>query len=328
DVDAVMHDVYGVLLVAGYGLGLVLLTIGHYFVRGIERANAFVERATPPPAVTGRRRSLRDLIGPTAPQVDAFHNLGIRDTGDLLLSDPYATAPAVGMSLQAFLDLQSQADLLRLSAMDPKTAQRCVEAGIYGLEQLGADPAILDPQARAFLMDRELDAYRVRCQMELPWMTRTHVPLYLLPRHHEQAPLAVAPPIEDIRGIGQHYRSQLEAAGVHDAAALLADDPQTLSNRTGVPLARVRRWQAIADLERVPGLQPEAAALLEERGIRSVGQLARTDPDDLVHQLGRGATSRRWAALDVGPEAVRHWMEEAHRLSAVAHLAGPPTAEG
>ena len=125
-------------------------------------------------------------------------------------------------------------------------------------------------------------------------------------------------------GVGGVEGAALRAAGIESRAALLEacaspDARDALGATTGIEAHRLLRWTLLADLLRVPELEPEQAAMLLDAGVLGTAALAQCRALALWKWLFRlyGRRQRRKDAPD--PSAVRGWVRAARRLPILLH---------
>lgn len=101
-------------------------------------------------------------------------------------------------------------------------------------------------------------------------------------------------PVEDLRG-----------AGYGDVFTLARADPQAVTEAIGAQPAQVRRWIELARLATLRGIGTENAVRLWGAGVRSVRELAATDPGALARRLEKNGTP-------VPPDRLRVWIRAGH----------------
>ncbi len=137
-------------------------------------------------------------------------------------------------------------------------------------------------------------------------------------------PIPISPgnwPIADLPGLAPEMAVTLSQQGIHSTHDLLdrcPDDRAILALANDLHLAKhhVRKWVALADLARVPGVGCTYAGTLLHAGIASVAQLAATPIHQLHPQLVRllvATTQRR----DLCPDRaiVSDWLTAARSLA-------------
>ena len=126
--------------------------------------------------------------------------------------------------------------------------------------------------------------------------------------------------IEQLPGLSQQERSQLQECGITTTKELLgeANTPPAkfaLANKLHVHIQYVNKWVALADLARIPSVGCQYCGLLLHAGIASAAQLAQTPIHRLHQQILRlqVATMQR---RDLCPaiEQVQQWIQEAQTI--------------
>lgn len=124
-------------------------------------------------------------------------------------------------------------------------------------------------------------------------------------------------PIAQLPGITLEEQTQLQECGINTTRQLIqqAKTPEAkiaLAGKLQVNLNDVKKWVALADLARVPGVGTEYCGLLLHTGIASVAQLAQTPTHRLHQQIMRlqVATMQR---RDLCPaiELIQQWSKQA-----------------
>jgi predicted flap endonuclease-1-like 5' DNA nuclease len=92
--------------------------------------------------------------------------------------------------------------------------------------------------------------------------------------------------LKDFRGVDQGHVQALAAAGIVDVEQMVAAGKtpaqrETLSRRTGVPLAAIVEYVKLSDLARVGGLRGVRARLYYDAGVDTIDKLAAWDPEEL-----------------------------------------------
>lgn len=154
-------------------------------------------------------------------------------------------------------------------------------------------------------------------------MSPRHRPTARIVRSPRPAPIPISPgnwPIVDLPGLDPNLAAQLRHCGIHSTHDLLthcATDRAILDLAQNLHLAKhhVRKWVALADLARVPGVGCTYAGTLLHAGIASVDQLAVSPIHRLHPQLVRlfvATTQQR----DLCPDRaiVSDWIAAARSL--------------
>ncbi len=115
---------------------------------------------------------------------------------------------------------------------------------------------------------------------------------------------------------------RLHGAGIHSTDDLLrhaadAGQRKQLAKQTGLGGARVDQLARCADLLRLSDIGPEFVMLLDAAGVRSVPDLATTDPAALAKKVAAINKSRRIANPAPSAAQVRGWVTQAGKLPAV-----------
>lgn len=122
-------------------------------------------------------------------------------------------------------------------------------------------------------------------------------------------------PLAAIEGIRADQVLKLRSLGITTASQLRRANAQELARELSTWPNQVRHWQALAELLRVEGIDPDAAEALDAAGVHDVHGLGEADPDVLA---------RRLAALQdadapevqhpVDPDRIRSWVDRARQL--------------
>ncbi len=134
------------------------------------------------------------------------------------------------------------------------------------------------------------------------------------------ASLADTGDVEEIQGIGPAYGSRLRAAGAPTIRLLLERGSteagrKELAKAASIRPALILTWVNHADLMRVPGIDPQAAELLEAAGVDSPAELARRNPANLAERLARVNADKHLVPVTPPLPRVEGWVEAAARLS-------------
>ena len=127
-----------------------------------------------------------------------------------------------------------------------------------------------------------------------------------------------------IQGIGEVYRSKLEALGLRttDDLLTLASTPRgrkDLAEKTGVDAKRILQWVNCADLFRIKGIGPQYAELLEASGVDTVPELAQRRPENLYAKLGEVNQEKALVRQLPTLRLVRSWVAQAKALPRLVH---------
>lgn len=127
--------------------------------------------------------------------------------------------------------------------------------------------------------------------------------------------------IAQLPGLNAEDCDRLERSGIQTTAQLLQtamrpEDGQQLAAQLQISWQQIRKWVALADLARVPGVGCDRCGILLHCGIASVAQLAQASIHRLYPQLTRlyVATTRRRDLCPPRGEVIR-WIQSARQLS-------------
>lgn len=93
--------------------------------------------------------------------------------------------------------------------------------------------------------------------------------------------------IEKIHGMSKDAAETLHRHGVNLSDALLHTDLDALAASTGLDREDLQRWRDTAELMSIDGIGPELGVRLVEQDVRSIGQLAALQPDELSRLVRR-----------------------------------------
>jgi predicted flap endonuclease-1-like 5' DNA nuclease len=122
--------------------------------------------------------------------------------------------------------------------------------------------------------------------------------------------------------IKEREARKLHGAGIHSTDDLLhhAVDPaqrKQLAKQTGLGAARVDQLARCSDLLRLSDIGPEFVMLLDAAGMKSVSDLAATDPRALAKKMGALNKTRHIANPAPTEAQVRNWVNQAGKLPTV-----------
>jgi predicted flap endonuclease-1-like 5' DNA nuclease len=122
--------------------------------------------------------------------------------------------------------------------------------------------------------------------------------------------------VEVIEGIGPVFRGRLEQAGISTVAELLARGATpagraALAEAADIPARLIDTWVIHADLLRVPGIDAQAAELLQAAGVSSASDLAGRRAEDLLVAIASVGGGRRLAPTLPGDEDLATWISAA-----------------
>jgi nucleotidyltransferase/DNA polymerase involved in DNA repair len=134
---------------------------------------------------------------------------------------------------------------------------------------------------------------------------------------HDQVPSARRP-VLDIEGVGDHYAKRLRDLGVHTIGDLAKADLRSVAQQLDVSEAILQNWRSMGELIDVWGIGPQFAELLVRCKIRSVRELAESDPQELLARILLTSSERmvRIQGAPVGSRHVSNWIEAARRYLA------------
>ncbi len=119
--------------------------------------------------------------------------------------------------------------------------------------------------------------------------------------------------------INDEFAEKLAAANIHNQDDLLLEvqSPQqrdALARRLNVSVALVQGWANLVDLLRIVGLGPNQAKLLYSSGIRSINDLAQSDPLTLTSFLQELARINH-VNVEFKSETVTGWIDQARQIN-------------
>lgn len=106
------------------------------------------------------------------------------------------------------------------------------------------------------------------------------------------APVAAALPAHEedqhillIEGIGTKYASRLNYNGIITQPQLVRADARAIAKHAGCTTELAEEWQGNARLMEVKGIGPQFAEILAMAGLRTVEQLANSNPEELLAKV-------------------------------------------
>jgi predicted flap endonuclease-1-like 5' DNA nuclease len=122
--------------------------------------------------------------------------------------------------------------------------------------------------------------------------------------------------VVEVEGIGPAYAEKLEAAGVENTDALLAQAGSPagrtkLAEATGISGTLLLEWCNHADLMRLKGVGSEYADLLEAAGVDSCAELANRNPANLAAKMTELNEQRKLVRSMPTESMVSTWIAEA-----------------
>lgn len=126
-------------------------------------------------------------------------------------------------------------------------------------------------------------------------------------------------PVEKLPGIQNEDCQRLHQGGIQTTQQLLQHatrDMDDLAAQVKIPVKKIRKWAALADLARIPGVGCDRCGLLLHCGIINAAQLGQTPIHKLYPQLQRlsVATTRRRDFCPPRGEVIR-WIQSARQLA-------------
>jgi predicted flap endonuclease-1-like 5' DNA nuclease len=120
----------------------------------------------------------------------------------------------------------------------------------------------------------------------------------------------------EVEGIGPAYAEKLEAAGVENTDALLAQAGSAtgrtkLAEATGISSTLLLEWCNHADLMRLSGVGSEYADLLEAAGVDSCTELANRNPENLSARMAELNEQRKLVRMVPTQSMVSNWVAQA-----------------
>lgn len=129
-------------------------------------------------------------------------------------------------------------------------------------------------------------------------------------------------PLDRLPGLSAGDRTALASLGYTTTAHLLAQasgraGQQAIATQLNLHEHHVRKWAALADLARVPGVGCQFCGLLLHAGIISVAELAQAQAPRLHRQILRLQVSElRRRDLAPGASQIAAWIAQARQLLA------------
>jgi predicted flap endonuclease-1-like 5' DNA nuclease len=136
--------------------------------------------------------------------------------------------------------------------------------------------------------------------------------------------MAIALSVRNVEGIGEAYGGKLMAAGIKTAGDLLiqcgtTQGREAVAAKTGLRGGLILQWVQHVDLFRVKGVAGQYAELLEAAGIRTVAELARLTPENLLPKLGATNSARKLVRKLPARSQVEAWVAQARALPRAVH---------
>jgi predicted flap endonuclease-1-like 5' DNA nuclease len=127
------------------------------------------------------------------------------------------------------------------------------------------------------------------------------------------------PKIGEIESIGAAYAKKLADAGIRTSDELLntcatPKQRKDLAEKTGIAGKLIIEWTNLADLFRIKGVSEQYSDLLEEAGVDTVAELAKSFPENLHGQMLEINTAKSLVKRPPTLSNVKAWVEQAKSL--------------
>jgi predicted RecB family nuclease len=125
--------------------------------------------------------------------------------------------------------------------------------------------------------------------------------------------------LHQFRGVDLSYTDKLSEVGIRSTDDLLSEartKPQrtALADKALIPTEALDEMVRLSDLARIGGIKSIRARLYYDAGIRSVADLAKWDPIELVSVLRRFVSETGFEGMAPLPGEARHAVETAKAL--------------
>lgn len=125
--------------------------------------------------------------------------------------------------------------------------------------------------------------------------------------------------IKAIEGVGDHYASKLQAAGVRTTQGLLKrcatrKDRTQFAAQTGISEDKILEWVNRSDLMRVRGVGEEYSDLLEVAGVDTVKELRNRNPQNLHQAVLEANAIKRVVRRPPALSEIERWVAHAKTL--------------
>ncbi|MEA3143089.1 MAG: hypothetical protein QOG31_413 [Thermoplasmata archaeon] len=126
-------------------------------------------------------------------------------------------------------------------------------------------------------------------------------------------------PVIDIEGIGPIYAKKLEKMRIGTTGLLNVAKPGRVARRLKVPAKTVRKWQAQAELIKVPGIGPQFAEALARSGVKGIDELKKRSAPDLSKQVAKylGGLGSNVVGQPLTPKRIAAWKRKAQPMRRV-----------
>jgi len=124
--------------------------------------------------------------------------------------------------------------------------------------------------------------------------------------------------LRDYPGIDPGAVAALETAGIRESSELWeaarGDRGAALAARTGLPAARIEEFFHLSDLSRIPYVGATYARAILEAGCRSVGEVARADPEALEAAIQAAKVRLNLYKTKIGTRDIRRLVRMAGEI--------------
>lgn len=131
--------------------------------------------------------------------------------------------------------------------------------------------------------------------------------------------LATMSKLISIQGIDSEYEQLLRSIGIRSKQKLIEKGSnkygrKIISKETGISDSLVLKWVTLIDIERIKGIGPEYAELLELCGVDTVPSLARRNARNLLEKMTE--VNSKWQIVKKLPTQVQleGWIEQSKIL--------------
>jgi predicted flap endonuclease-1-like 5' DNA nuclease len=122
----------------------------------------------------------------------------------------------------------------------------------------------------------------------------------------------------DIEGISDHHAKRLRDLGIVTIGDLFRNDSSKVASHLEIPATVVDNWRAMGELIDVHGIGPQFAELLVRCDVKTIRQLATSDPEELLARVLLTGAERmlRVQGSPVGRRHVESWIDAARAHAA------------